>query len=113
MAHDANDRNGWKADVRRVTPARMAGGYRYDPESDGTGITVGAVFGCLTAIAFVSTVGLMVLFVVSWGCAHGAPCPAWKPPLAWLLVGVAAFAIFWVVRRIADALWAAWRRKRP
>lgn len=99
----------WKTDITVASRLPMGRGYLHDPESGQPDLTVGSVVGCIVAIAFVSTLGLMTLFVVSWGCNHGAPCPTWKPIITWLLVGGATLLVFWLVRRVVDAIWVAVR----
>ena len=79
--------------------------YRPDNRFDG-GLTIADHIGCAAGFLFFFSVGVLVLFGVTWGEAH-APADAWtgwRIPLAWLGVGLATFVVYWVVMRLVRML---------
>ena len=71
-----------------------------------SGLTVADHIGCGVGLLFFFTIGVLVLFGVTWGEAH-SPADAWtgwRIPLAWLAVAASTFVIYWFVRLLVHAL---------
>jgi hypothetical protein len=70
------------------------------------GLTIADHIGCATGFVFFFTIGVAVLFGVTWGEAHapGDAWTGWRIPLAWIGVGGATFLIYWGTKRLVDLI---------